>query len=63
VLSYLLSGIIQVDPVQRQTLLEADTTEARLALLDGVIDRELWLLRRRLRPYTPDRSFDAVRRN
>ncbi len=62
-LSYLLSGIIQVDSLQRQVLLEADTTEERLAALDAVLDRELWLLRRRLRQYSPDVTHTAVRRN
>ena len=63
VLSYLLSGIIQVDPGQRQVLLEAPTTLARLELLDQLITRELWLLRRRLRHYVPDNEHAAVRRN
>jgi len=63
VLSYLLSGIIQVDPWRRQQLLEADTTEERLASLDALIDRELWMLRRRLRHYTPDVRDMAARRN
>jgi Lon protease-like protein len=63
VLSYLLSGIIQVDTSKRQTLLEADTTEDRLIALDRMLDRELWMLRRRLRFYTPDPHLDAARRN
>jgi Lon protease-like protein len=63
VLSYLLSGIIQVDPGQRQVLLEAPTTLDRLELLDQLITRELWLLRRRLRHYVPDDEHAAVRRN
>lgn len=62
-LSYLLSGIIQVDAVRRQRLLEADTTEERLQALDGLIDRELWMLRRRLRFFAPDPRYDAVRRS
>jgi Lon protease-like protein len=53
VLSYLLSGIIQVELPRRQALLEADTTEERLELLDRILDRELWLLRRRLRLFNP----------
>jgi Lon protease-like protein len=63
VLSYLLSGIIQVDSLQRQVLLEASTTEDRLEALAALIDRELWLLRRRLRHFTPDQQLAAVRRN
>jgi Lon protease-like protein len=62
-LSYLLSGIIQVDPPRRQRLLEAATTEERLKLLDELIDRELWMLRRRLRFYAPDDQQAAVRRS
>jgi uncharacterized protein len=62
-LSYLLSGIVQVDSLQRQVLLEAETTEDRLEALDDVLDRELWMLRRRLRHFAPDQSFAAVRRN
>ena len=62
-LSYLLSGIIQVDPLRRQQLLEAESTEARLAALDRLIDRELWMLRRRLRAYTPDSTAAVARRN
>jgi hypothetical protein len=52
-LSYLLSGIIQVELPTRQSLLEADTTEDRLRDLLGLIDRETFLLRRRLRAFTP----------
>jgi Lon protease-like protein len=63
VLSYLLAGIIQVDSVQRQALLEAATTEDRLAGLGALIERELWLLRRRLRHFAPDPAQAAVRRN
>jgi len=63
ILSYLLSGIIQVDAAGRQRLLEADTTEKRLAALDGLIERELWMLRRRLRFFGPDGRVDPVRRN
>jgi Lon protease-like protein len=62
-LSYLLSGIIQVDPRRRQQLLEANSTETRLAALDRLIERELWMLRRRLRAYTPDATAAVVRRN
>jgi Lon protease-like protein len=63
VLSYLLSGIIQVDAVRRQRLLEAATTEERLEALDRLIERELWMLRRRLRFFVPDPRYDTVRRN
>jgi uncharacterized protein len=63
VLSYLLSGIIQVDTTRRQQLLEAETTEERLLVLDQLIDRELWMLRRRLRFYVPEARVEPVRRN
>jgi Lon protease-like protein len=63
VLSYLLSGIIQIDATRRQQLLEAETTEERLIALDRLIDRELWMLRRRLRFFAPDNRLEAVRRN
>jgi uncharacterized protein len=63
VLSYLLSGIIQIDTTRRQQLLEADTTEERLIALDRLIDRELWMLRRRLRFFVPEPRIDPVRRN
>ena len=52
-LSHLLAGIIQVELPRRQALLEADTTEARLRELLLLIDREIFLLRRRLRAFTP----------
>ena len=63
ILSYLLSGIIQVETPRRQHLLEAQTTEERLAALGALIERELWSLRRRLRHFMPDREHALVRRN
>jgi hypothetical protein len=62
-LSYLLSGIIQVELPTRQALLEADTTEERLRDLLGLIDRETFLLRRRLRAFTPTPSVLGPRRS
>lgn len=62
-LSYLLSGIIQVELPTRQSLLEADTTEDRLRDLLGLIDRETFLLRRRLRAFTPTPSTLGPRRS
>ena len=53
-LSYLLSGIIQVELPRRQALLEAETTVERLVHLLALLDREILLLRRRLRLFTPD---------
>jgi uncharacterized protein len=54
VLSYLLSGIVQVELPRRQALLEADTTVDRLEGLIGLLERELLLLGRRLRYFSPD---------
>ena len=62
-LSYLLSGIIQVELPQRQALLEADTTEARLRAIDRLLDRELPLLSRRLRVWSADPRMLTIRRN
>lgn len=56
-LSFLLTGIIQVEPDRKQALLEAASAEERLRGLDGLLDRELGLLRRRLAHYVPDRSI------
>ena len=53
-LSYLLSGIVQVELPRRQALLEAETTVERLEALVGLLDREVHLLGRRLRVFTPD---------
>lgn len=63
ILSYLLSGIIQVDQPRRQELLEAPTAEARLGELLRLIDREVVLLERRLRNFTVDPHLAALRRN
>lgn len=56
VLAHLLSGIIQVELPRRQALLEASTTVERLEGLIALLDRELLLLGRRLRPFSPDPS-------
>lgn len=63
ILSYLLSGIIQVDQPRRQQLLEATTTEVRLRDLIQLIDREVVLLERRLRNFSVDPRTTALRRN
>jgi len=62
-LSFLLSGIIQVEPARRQQLLEAESAEARLIALDRLLDRELLLLRHRLRHYAADPRLAATRRS
>jgi Lon protease-like protein len=54
VLSHLLSGIVQVELPRRQRLLEAVTTVERLEQLLVLLDREVFLLGRRLRCFTPD---------
>lgn len=64
VLSYLLSGIVQVELPRRQRLLEAATTVARLEELIKLLDREVLLLSRRLRLFAIDpRSLDGQRRS
>jgi Lon protease-like protein len=63
VLSYLLAGILQVETPRRQALLEAGTTEARLRTLLSLIDRETFLLERRLRFFRPDVRMAGPRRS
>ena len=63
VLSHLLSGIVQVESIRRQALLEMPTTELRLVELARVLDREIVLLERGLGTYTPDPRTSALRRN
>jgi Lon protease-like protein len=64
VLSYLLSGIVQVELPRRQRLLEAATTVERLEELIALLDREVLLLSRRLRLFSPDaRTSDGQRRS
>ena len=54
VLSYLLSGIVQIELTRRQALLEAPTTADRLEALVRLLDREVLLLTSRLRLFAPD---------
>jgi uncharacterized protein len=63
ILSYMLSGIIQVDQPRRQALLEADTTVLRMEQLQRLVEREVSLLERRLRIYSVDPRMAAIRRN
>jgi Lon protease-like protein len=63
VLSYLLAGILQIEAPRRQALLEAETTESRLRVLLGLIDRENLLLRRRLRFFRPEVRMAGPRRS
>ena len=62
-LSYLLLGMVQLDLARKQRLLEADTAVDRLGGLGVALEREIPLLAQRLRPFAPDRSVLAVRRN
>ena len=54
VLSYLLSGIVQLELPRRQALLEAATTVVRLEALIRLLDREVALLSHRLRLFSPE---------
>jgi Lon protease-like protein len=54
-LSYLLTGIVQVEPDRKQALLEAASAEERLRDIDALLDRELMLLEARLAPFAVDR--------
>ncbi len=64
VLSYLLSGIVQVELPRRQELLEAETTVERLEGLVALLEREVTFLGRRLRVFTPDpRMLGGPRRS
>jgi Lon protease-like protein len=62
-LSYVLSGLIQVELPSRQRLLEAPDTETRLRRLNAVLGREIQLLGRRLKPLIVDQRMTALRRN
>jgi Lon protease-like protein len=63
VLSHLLAGILQVEAPRRQVLLEAETTEERLRQLLALIDRETFLLQRRLRFFRPESRVIGARRS
>jgi Lon protease-like protein len=58
-LSYLLTGIVQVEPDRKQALLEAAGAADRLRDLDALLDRELVLLGARLAPFAVDRRAVA----
>ena len=58
-LSFLLTGIVQVEPDRKQALLEAASAEERLLDLDALLDRELMLLGARLAPFAVDRRVLA----
>ncbi len=62
-LSFLLTGIVQVELDRKQALLEAVSAERRLRDLDDLLDRELLLLANRLAPFAPDRPSVSNRAN
>ena len=62
-LSFLLTGIVQVEPDRKQALLEAATAEERLRDIDELLDRELRLLGLRLAPFAVDRRGLAAASN
>jgi Lon protease-like protein len=63
VLSHLLAGILQIEVPRRQALLEIRSTEERLVALLELIDREIFLLKRRLRPFMPESRVAGPRRS
>jgi Lon protease-like protein len=63
VLSYLLAGILQIEPPRRQTLLEMTTTEERLRGLLRLLEREIFFLERRIRLFRPDAKLLGSRRS
>ncbi len=62
-LSYLLTGLIQVDLPVRQGLLEAPDTVGRLVGLNALLTREIRHLDRNLRPISVDPRLLSLRRN
>lgn len=62
-LSFLLAGVLQVEPDRKQALLEVATAEDRLRAVDALLDRELTLLRRRLGPGALDPAMTVDRAN
>ncbi len=61
--SYLLTGLVQLDLAARQALLETPDTLTRLRRLDTHLARERQLLTRHLRPMALDLEVLAQRRN
>jgi hypothetical protein len=62
-LGHVVTGLLQVELPRRQRLLEAASTEERLADLVGLLERETRLLARRLGPLDADPRSLALRRN
>jgi Lon protease-like protein len=63
VLSYVITGLVQVEQDRRQNLLEAPDTVSRLLGLEQILRREIGLLARHLKPLVVDASATALRRN
>jgi Lon protease-like protein len=61
--SYLITGLVQVELPRRQELLEVPDTLSRLARIDALLRREIELFSGNLRPLTPDPALSAHRRN
>jgi len=62
-LGHIVSGLVQVQLARRQGLLEASTTEERLADLDTILASEAALLSRGLAPHALDLRLLALHRN
>lgn len=63
VLSYVITGLVQVELAIRQNLLEAPDTVSRLSGLNALLVREIQLLSRHLKPLVLDPAVSAQRRN
>lgn len=61
--SYLLTGLVQVELAVRQELLEAPDTLVRLEKLESLLSREIQLIGRHLRPLAVDPRTIDLRRN
>jgi Lon protease-like protein len=61
--SYLLTGLVQLELSARQELLEVPDTIGRLRRLEGHLAREHHLLKRHLRPMALDLETLALRKN
>jgi Lon protease-like protein len=62
-LAHAVAGLVRVETGQRQRLLEAPTTVARLELLEALLVRESALLARHLLPFAADPRSLPLRRN
>ena len=62
-ISYLLTGLVQLDLGVRQDLLEVPDTSSRLLRVDALLNREMQLMGRHLRPLAVDLRTLDLRRN